>query len=126
MRSSWTNKLRQEGPFMQPATRRNAILWTLVPLLAVSLVANVLLYRKASRPLFDEGDRPLIERTIADAAARSKHIGPDEIRATAFPIVMRWGHRTCVELRRYDRLGYIGACYDRSGRLIEEADGVAH
>ena|SRR5215213_1499691 len=108
---------------MQRSTRRNAILWTLLLLLAASLVANMLLYRKASRPLFEEGDRPLIERTIA-SAARSQRVSPDEIRADAFPIVMRSARRTCVELRRYDRLGYSGACYDRGGRLIEETEGV--
>ena len=116
-------KPEAKGPFMESTTRNGAILWTLLLLLAASSVANLLLYRKAARPLFDEADRPLIERTIADAAARSKHTGPDEIRADAFPIVMRWGSRTCVELRRHDGLGYIGACYDRHGRLIEEAEG---
>ena len=58
---------------MQPANRRHAILWILVLLLAASLVANVLLYRKANRPLFDEGERPLVERTVAGAGARSPH-----------------------------------------------------
>jgi hypothetical protein len=37
---------------------------------------------------------------------------------------MRQGHRTCVELRRYDRLGHSGACYDRQGWLVEESAGV--
>ncbi|HET9638167.1 MAG TPA: hypothetical protein VFP12_03080 [Allosphingosinicella sp.] len=100
--------------------RRHAILSALLLLLAVSLVANVLLYRQASRPLFEEADRPLIERTIA----RSPRIGSEDVRSVTFPIVMRRGDRTCVELRRYDRLGYTGACYDRQGRLIEETAGV--
>ncbi len=105
--------------------RRNAILGALLLLLAGSLAANVLLYRQASRPLFEEGDRPLIERTIARAGARTRPDSSDDIRAQTFPIVMRRGHQTCVELRRYDRLGYIGACYDRQERLIEETEGVS-
>ncbi len=79
--------------------RRNAILGALLLLLTGSLVANALLYRKASRPLFDEGDRWLIERTIA----RSLH--PAQLRAETSPIVMHMGGRNCVELRRHDGLG---------------------
>lgn len=72
---------------MQLITHRKAILWTLFPLLAASLVANGYKGR-------DLSDRDAL------------------------------GHRTCVELRRYDRLGYTGACYDPRGRPIEEAEGV--
>lgn len=104
--------------------RRHAILSALLLLLAVSLAANVLLYRQASRPLFEEADRPLIERTIAQAGGRTRPDSAGDIRAETFPIVIRWGHRTCVELRRYDRLGHIGACYDPGGRPVEEAEGV--
>jgi hypothetical protein len=68
--------------------------------------------------LFDESDRPLIERTIA----RSPDC--DELRSASFPIVMHWGTRTCVELRRFDRRGYSGACFDRSGRMIKEVAGA--
>jgi hypothetical protein len=92
----------------------------LLLLLMTSVAGNVLLYREASRPLFDEGDRPLIERTVA----LSPRMDSDDIRAVTFPIVMRHGQRTCVELRRYDGLGYSGACYDGGGRLIEEMAGV--
>ena len=109
---------------MQPANRRHAILWTLLLLLAASLVANVLLYRKANRPLFDEGERPLVERTIAEAGARSRPNTANDIRAETFPIVMRLGDRTCVELRRHDELGHIGACYDHRGRLIATTESV--
>jgi len=104
---------------------RKPLVVALLLMLAASLVANLLLYRKASRPLFEEGDRPLIERTIAEAGARTRPDSADDIRAETFPIVMRRGHQTCVELRRYDRLGYIGACYDRQERLIEETEGVS-
>jgi hypothetical protein len=90
---------------------------SLLLLLAVSLAANALLYRKERRPLFDEFDRTLIERTIA----RSPE--PDQRRSASFPIVMHWGTRTCVELRRYDRRGYSAACFDRGGRMIEEVAG---
>lgn len=99
---------------------RKPLTVALLLLLTASIAANVLLYREASRPLFDEADRPLIERTIA----RSPCMGSDDVRAVTFPIVMRHGHRTCVELRRYDGLGYSGACYDSRERLIEEVDGV--
>ncbi|MEA3009861.1 MAG: hypothetical protein QOJ91_1553 [Sphingomonadales bacterium] len=94
-------------------------------LLVASVAGNALLYRKASRPLFEEADRPLIECTIARAAARSQHVDADDIRSHSFPIVMRRGFQTCIELRRYDRRGYIGGCYDRQGRLIEETAGVS-
>lgn len=93
----------------------------LLLLLMASLAGNLLLYRQASRPLFEEGDRPLIERTIALSPMAS-----EDTRAVTFPIVMSWGDRTCVELRRYDGLGYSGACYDREGRLIEERAGVVN
>jgi hypothetical protein len=102
-------------------SRRRRVVALLVLLIA-SFAGNVVLYREASRPLFHEADRPLIERTIVHFA-HSARVSPDQIRAETFPIVMRWGHRTCVELRRNDGLGYSGACYDRQERLIEEAEG---
>jgi hypothetical protein len=101
---------------------RQPLVVALLLLLMASVAGNVLLYRQANRPLFEEVDRPLIERTIA----LSRGMGSENIRTVTFPIVMRWGHRTCVELRRYDGLGYIGACYDRRGRLIEETAGVTN
>lgn len=97
----------------------------LLLLLTASLAANLLLYRQASRPLFREADRPLIERTVAHFAGMAR-VPPDRVRTETFPIVMRWGRRTCVELRRRDGLGYSGACYDLQGRLIEEAEGPSH
>lgn len=109
---------------MQHTTRRKAILSTLLLVLAASLAANLFLYRQASRPLFDEGDRPLVERTIAGAAVRSRAESAGDIRAETFPIVMRLGDRTCVELRRHDGRGHTGACYDRWGQLIEESASV--
>jgi hypothetical protein len=103
--------------------RPKPIVAALLVLLALSLAGNaLLLYRQASRPLYTEGDRPLIDRTIAHFAAL-EGMSEAEIRAHSFPIVMRQGERTCVELR-YGRLGHRGACYDRSGRLIEETASV--
>jgi hypothetical protein len=107
---------------MARGTLRRPSVLVLLLLLTASLAANLLLYRMASRPLFEEGDRPLIERTIA----LSPRMGSEDIRAVTFPIVMRRGDRACVELRRYDGLGYSGACFDRQGRLIEETAGVDH
>ena len=102
-------------PWLRPLTA------ALLLLLMASLAGNLLLYRQARRPLFEEADRPLIERTVA----LSPFMGSQDVRAVTFPIVMRQGRRTCVELRRYDGLGYSGACYDRQGRLIEESASVA-
>lgn len=78
---------------------RKPLVAVLLLLLVASLAANVLLYRKGSRPLFEEGDRPLIERTIALSPRMSLE---EDTRTVTFPIVMSWGDRTCVELRRYD------------------------
>ncbi len=94
----------------------------LLLLLAASLAANLLLYRKADGALFDEGDRPLIERTVTlftrGGANRT------QIEAESFPVVMRLPDRTCVELRRHDGRGYRRACYDGRNRLVEESEGV--
>lgn len=92
----------------------------LLLLLLASVAGNILLYRKASRPLFEEGDRPLIERTIS----LFLRMNPEGIRAMTFPIVMRQGDRTCVELRQHDGRGHFGACYDGQGRLIQKSEGV--
>jgi hypothetical protein len=106
-------------------TRHRLIFGTLLLLLAASLLGNVLLYRQATRLLFDEDDQPLIDRTAAHFA-RSARTSATNIKAESFPIVMRFGDRTCIELRRHDRLGRQGACYDRGGRLIEETAGVVN
>ena len=101
------------------------MLGALLLLLAVSIAGNIVLFRKASRPLHSAGDLPLIERTIA-LHARGAPAAEAEIRREAFPIVVRVGHGTCVELRRYDRAGHYGACYDRRGRLIEQRASVVN
>jgi hypothetical protein len=106
----------------RPGPRTALLVLLLVLLLAASVSGNLLLYRKSSRPLFHEADRPLIDRTIVRFAGLSR-VPAERIRAETFPIVMRWGRRTCVELRRKDGTGYSGACFDRQGRLIEEAEG---
>ncbi len=105
---------------MAQGTPRKPLVAALLLLLMASLAGNALLYRQATRPLFDEADRPLIERTIA----LTPRMGSEDSRTVTFPIVMRQGDRTCVQLRRYDRLGYAGACFDRQGRLIEETASV--
>ena len=93
-------------------------------LLIGSLVGNVFLYRKATLPLYDTADRPLIERTIALAAAVERTDNAT-LRAHSFPIVFHLGGgRTCVELRDLDDRGHYTACYDRSGRQVEQIVGV--
>jgi hypothetical protein len=93
----------------------------LLLLLIASIAGNILLYRQARRPLFNNGERPLIERTIALFPGTD----PEEIRAMTFPIVMRQGDRTCVEMRLHNGRGHYGACYDGQGRLIQQTEGVS-
>lgn len=94
----------------------------LLVLLTASLVGNVLLYPLATRPLFDEGDRPLVDRTVAAAS----HLPRSEF----FPIVYRRHGEagepslTCVELRSRHRLGHYGTCYDVNGHVVEERQSV--
>jgi hypothetical protein len=95
----------------------------LLLILIVSVVGNIALYKRATRPLYHEGDRPLIERTVA-LAASMEHSSPDRIMARTFPITMRiGGGRTCVELRDLDGAGFHGACYASDGRRIEQIQG---
>jgi hypothetical protein len=106
-------------------TRHGFVIGVLLLLLVASGALNIVfLYRQANRPLFAEGDGPLIERTIAHFAAQGPN-SEEEIRANSFPIVLRLGDRRCVELR-YGRQGHQGACYDLSEQLIEETEGVTH
>ena len=103
--------------------RHRLIIGALLLLLTVSAVGNVILYGKASRPLFAEGDRPLIERTVAHFAALNR-TSDSEVRAQSFPLVLHLSDRTCVELRRDYGRGHRGACYDRRDRLLEEVESV--
>lgn len=105
--------------------RRTIVTIVLAALLAASLVANVVLLRLASRPLYAEGERPLIERTVALAAGGSP-ARAEELRASTVPIVVEAGGGRCVELRRRDGRGYGGACYDAGGRLTRESAGVTN
>ena len=111
-------------PALPRFTRRRLIIGALLLLLTVSVAGNFILYRQVRRPLFTESERPLIERTIALFAA-SGRTSAAAIRAQSFPIVMKLGDRTCVELRYYGQ-GHQGACYDRRGRLIEETESVVN
>ena len=110
---------------MRFPARHRLIIGALALLLLASLAANVILYPLASRSLYSEGDRPLIERTIALAAAGSTSRA-DEIRSETFPIVVNTGGGSCVELRDRNASGHYGACYDRHGRLIEESGSVVN
>lgn len=106
---------------MASGALRRPLVVTLLLLLIASVAGNILLYRQASRPLFREGDRPLIERTIALFPSTN----PEDLRAMTFPIVMRQSDRTCVELRLHDGRGHFGACYDGQGRLVQQTEGVS-
>jgi hypothetical protein len=104
-------------------SRQKLVLTAIIILLTASLAANLVLYRQASRPLYESNDRPLIDRTIALGATRER-TSVAAIEAEFFPIVMRHVDHTCVELRSYDGLGHVGACYDRAGRVVEETASV--
>jgi hypothetical protein len=108
---------------MKTARRRLAMPLLLI-LLVASLAGNIILYPRATRPLFSEGDRPLIQRTIAAAASSGEH---EEQMRTLFPVVMHLADRSCVELRsRYER-GHYGACYNsRTGELLDQTASVSH
>ena len=108
---------------MSPVLWQRLIGGALLALLALSLAANVYLYPRATRPLYWDYDRLLIERTVARAAARER-TDAETIRAQSFPIVLHLPGRTCVEMRNTDGSGFHGACYDRDGRVTEEIDGV--
>jgi hypothetical protein len=105
-------------------TSKRLVVALLVMLLVASLAANLILYRKPGRPLFGEGDRPLIERTVRLFVLDGITSRADIERET-FPIVMRLSDRTCVELRRHDGRGRRAACYNRRGRVTEEIDSVS-
>jgi hypothetical protein len=97
---------------------------TLFAVLALSLAGNIYLYPRATRPLYQPGDRTLIERTVA-LAAINEHMSTDRILARTFPITMRIGSgRTCVEMRDLDGGGFEGACYDPYGRLVGQIQGL--
>ena len=117
--------MRQVRPGSPHLPRRRLIFGALLLLFVASLAANLILYRQATRPLFEEGQQSLVDRTVASFAA-SGPVGAAEIRSQTRPIVMRLGDRTCVELRRHDGLGYQTACYDRGGGVIETIEGVIH
>jgi hypothetical protein len=96
----------------------------LLLLLAASVAGNIALYKQATRPLDNQGDERLIERTVAMAAIR-EHTSPDRIRARTFPITMRiGGGRTCVEIRDLDGASFHGACYGPDGTQIEQIQGL--
>lgn len=108
---------------MPPGRRQRWIGGALLALLALSLAGNVYLYPRATRPLYEAYDRPLIEQTIARAAL-TQRTDAETLRAYSFPIVFRLPGRTCVEMRNIDGSGFYGACYDRSGRVTEEIAGT--
>jgi hypothetical protein len=109
---------------LSPKLRPRLIGRALLVLLAVSLAGNVILYPRAACPLYETEDLPLIERTLA-MAATTERMSPDELRGLSFPIAMHLsGGRTCVEIRNRDDGGSHGACYNRSGTLIEQIDRV--
>ena len=106
--------------------RQKLIIGALLLLLAASLAANAFLYREASRALFEEHDRPLIDRTVA-LFARLQPAEAEEIQAATFPMVMHLNDgMRCVELRRRDGLSHYTACYDRRDQVVLEMQGVSH
>jgi hypothetical protein len=107
---------------MRRPSRRQILLALFGTLFAASLTANIILYPRATRALFEEGDRPLIERTIAEAGGRAFN----ERMGAYFPIVMRVESGTCVELRSSQGLGAYTRCYDQAGRVIGAVETVVN
>ncbi|HEX7851983.1 MAG TPA: hypothetical protein VF485_19780 [Sphingomonas sp.] len=95
-------------------------------MLSVALIAALAViawsYPRLATPLSYRGDQPLIDRTYALAAKKYRGTLP-----AVTPIVMHHGAKgtTCVDLRTRSRLreGSFLACYDASGKLIEEIAG---
>ena len=107
---------------MRPAYRNTWIIIFLSALLAVSVIANLYLYPRATRPMVSDADQHWVERARRHAAAA---YGPDADRQAkeTFPIVMELNDRTCVELRskRADRVGNFLVCYNPKTRQLLEA-----
>ena len=96
----------------------------LAGLLFVAFVSLVILWERARLPLYDEADRPLIDRSV-QRAAQQWSTDPREVRRRTFPIVMRFGPRACVELRPRSNSGPHGgphylACYEGAASEPDE------
>ena len=102
--------------------RRTALVGALSCALIAALAIIAWSYPRLATPLSYDGDQPLIDRTYALAAKAYRGTLP---RTT--PIVMRHGNPEiiCVDLRTTSRWreGSFLACYNASGKLVEEIAG---
>ncbi|MES2043806.1 MAG: hypothetical protein V4475_08000 [Pseudomonadota bacterium] len=87
-------------------------------LLFGAFAGDVLLYRRATRPLVAPGTAPLVAEVQRDAAVFFR----GSIDKYTFPLSLTLADRTCVELRPLgsDWRGFR-ECRDRQGRTIEKA-----
>jgi hypothetical protein len=104
-------------------SHRTFTILVLVALLA-AMLAIVLGYPLATRPLVRPGDEAIVERARGDARAIFR--GAEAHDRSTFPIVVRLVDRTCVELRSWatDGTGSYNVCYDaRTGnKMMEQAN----
>jgi hypothetical protein len=95
--------------------RRRLGLALLGALFLAMLATIAVLYVQASRPLYYEGEEPLVRRATK-AAATEFSTTEAEIKRITFPMTMRVYRETCVELRpKRDDLGGYLACYPDGG-----------
>lgn len=96
-------------------------IWLLSVFQLAALGTVLVLYVKASRPLYYKWDEKLVSHAT-QAAATHFRTTEEEIRRHTFPITMRVDRQTCVELRRKrdDLFGYLACYQDGSGEVIYE------
>jgi hypothetical protein len=87
-------------------------------LLFGAFAGDVLLYRRATRPLVAPGTAPLVAEVQRDAAVFFRR----SIDKYTFPLSFALADRTCVELRPLGPAWRgFRECRDRQGRTIEKA-----
>jgi hypothetical protein len=95
-------------------------------LLVAALLLYAFLWPRAEWLFVPAGDRHVVERALAGAAASFSDTTPEDFRWTARPAVIRTPGRVCVLIVSWRGTAFHGrsgyqACYDeRTGKLIEE------
>jgi len=87
-------------------------------LLFGAFAGDVLLYRRATRPLVAPGTEPLVAEVRRDAAVFLR----GSVDKYTFPLSLSLADRTCVELRPVGPAWRgFRECRDRHGRTVEKA-----